>query len=324
MGLLLLQSWLGQQTADTASDQGAQGPEPLRRLLGTAEQDASEVQDITARLALLELKALAVEDPLGMFDNWQPDVPTCGFKRVRTELAACCMLHAACCPGRQLQADHCSQVRCDKAGRVVNITLTSPDHLMSQYAELQALSHGDSSRLAFQNEIDPDNPADWEAVSKFQKHWPDWHYQTPQLQLSSLPASDNFLQLGRDSLRGLHLDNTRWRLCQQAQLPQSGTADSSTLCRLQNGVLPDSWGVMTSLKQISLSACGLAGTVPESWASLQALEYVNLGDNPDLEGPLPAAWGGLRRLQYLDLSLLGVVRFAGTEPCKRFNIATYT
>ena len=67
---------------------------------------------------------------------------------------------------------------------------------------------------------------------------------------------------------------------------------------------------MTSLTHISLSACGLAGAVPESWASLQALEYVNLGDNPDLEGPLPATWGQLPRLQYLDLSLLGVVSHA--------------
>ena len=104
-----------------------------------------------------------------------------------------------------------AQVRCDKVGRVVNITLTSPDHLLSQYADLQALQHGGGDRLSFVNDIDPDNPADWEAVTKFQKHWPDWHYQTPQLHLSQLPSSDNFLQLGRDSLRGLHLDNTRCR-----------------------------------------------------------------------------------------------------------------
>ena len=72
---------------------------------------------------------------------------------------------------------------------------------------------------------------------------------------------------------------------------------------------------MASLTHISLGACGLVGAVPESWASLGALEYVNLGDNPDLEGPLPATWGQLPRLQYLDLSLLGAVRPLLAWPC---------
>ena len=110
---------------------------------------------------------------------------------------------------------------------MVNITLTSPDHLLSQYADLQALQHGGQGRLSFVNDIDPDNPADWEAVTKFKKHWPDWHYQTPQLSLSQLPASENFLQLGRDSLRGLHLDNTRHL---PSSVLQPGTACSSVGC----------------------------------------------------------------------------------------------
>ena len=47
-------------------------------------------------------------------------------------------------------------------------------------------------------------------MTKFHKHWPEWHYQTPQVVLRQLPDSDNWVQLGRDSLNGLHLDNTKY------------------------------------------------------------------------------------------------------------------
>ena len=144
-------------------------------------------------------------------------------------MACSCSTHTS--TRTHTRAATAGQVRCDKAGQVVNITLTSPDNLRAQYGALQALTLGaDSHRASIKNDINADDPSEWEAVTKFHKHWPEWHYQTPQLGLRQLPDSDNWVQLGRDSLQELHLDNT---LC--ARAPILDLDDGSRVDLLSNG-----------------------------------------------------------------------------------------
>ncbi|KAL2456464.1 receptor like protein 21 [Forsythia ovata] len=61
-------------------------------------------------------------------------------------------------------------------------------------------------------------------------------------------------------------------------------------------------GVMTSLKFLSLSSCGIGGTLPnQGWCELKNLEALNLSDN-EFEGILPSCLGNMTSLQFIELS----------------------
>ncbi|KAH1108502.1 hypothetical protein J1N35_012270 [Gossypium stocksii] len=73
--------------------------------------------------------------------------------------------------------------------------------------------------------------------------------------------------------------------------------DSSSL---NNNIL-QSIGALASLKILSLSGCGLSGTLPtQGWCDLQKLEVLDLSENA-LEGTLPSCLANLSSLHYLDI-----------------------
>ncbi|XWS13485.1 hypothetical protein CRYUN_Cryun36dG0041100 [Craigia yunnanensis] len=70
---------------------------------------------------------------------------------------------------------------------------------------------------------------------------------------------------------------------------------------LNNNIL-QSIGVLTSLKTLSLSNCGLIGSLPnQGWCDLRNLEELDMGRNA-LEGMLPYCLGNLTSLLLLDIS----------------------
>ncbi|XWS13480.1 hypothetical protein CRYUN_Cryun36dG0040600 [Craigia yunnanensis] len=70
---------------------------------------------------------------------------------------------------------------------------------------------------------------------------------------------------------------------------------------LNNNIL-QSIGVLTSLKTLSLSNCGLIGSLPnQGWCDLRNLEELDMGKNA-LEGMLPYCLGNLTSLLLLDIS----------------------
>ena len=122
--LLLLSLIVGLSAAlgEAGQQPAREGVASQRSLLAAQDEaavQAAEVAAITARLALLELKTLVrgplpagavlgplgaerwlpaqvLDDPLGLLDNWQPETPTCRFKRVRT-LCVCRTAACRCC-----------------------------------------------------------------------------------------------------------------------------------------------------------------------------------------------------------------------------------
>ena len=103
-----------------------------------------------------------------------------------------------------------AQVSCDRFGRVVNVSLASPDELSSQYPELQALTQTPGLTLDEGAAVQQLNdPTLWEAVTAVQRAWPAWHYRTQGLVLRQLPCGEPWIALGRASLQGLYMDNAK-------------------------------------------------------------------------------------------------------------------
>ena len=70
------------------------------------------------------------------------------------------------------------------------------------------------------------------------------------------------------------------------------------------GTLPESYGHLTALKQLSLSHLnGITGTLPESWGyGMTQLQSLDLFGNPHLSGSIPNSWGGMTSLATLRLA----------------------
>jgi hypothetical protein len=70
------------------------------------------------------------------------------------------------------------------------------------------------------------------------------------------------------------------------------------------GTLPESYGKLSALKQLSLSYLnGITGTLPESWGyGMTNLESLDLFGNPRLSGSIPDSWGNMVSLATLRLA----------------------
>ena len=79
------------------------------------------------------------------------------------------------------------------------------------------------------------------------------------------------------------------------------------------GTLPDSYGNLTALKQLSLSHLnGITGTLPASWGyGMTNLESLDMFGNPQLSGSIPSSWGEMTSMATLRL---GQTNISGTIP----------
>ncbi|KAL2537377.1 receptor like protein 14 [Forsythia ovata] len=79
-------------------------------------------------------------------------------------------------------------------------------------------------------------------------------------------------------------------------------------------------GVMTSLKFLSLSSCGLGGTLPnQGWCELKNLEELNLSDN-GFEGILPSCLGNMTFLRLIELSENNLLGYIALSPLNNFEV----
>jgi len=76
---------------------------------------------------------------------------------------------------------------------------------------------------------------------------------------------------------------------------------------LDLGPIPPEIGLLSSLKQLDMSANTIAGSIPTYLGQLQMLETLNLSDNPLLTGTIPTELGSITTLTDVDLSGLDLV-----------------
>lgn len=89
--------------------------------------------------------------------------------------------------------------------------------------------------------------------------------------------------------------------CQKEQASIPFHSISPYKCRLESTELPSAWSSYQKLKEISISGCGLEGSLPTSWGSLARLKRLDLSEN-HLSGVLPGQWSGMDHLETLDMS----------------------
>jgi Leucine-rich repeat (LRR) protein len=95
------------------------------------------------------------------------------------------------------------------------------------------------------------------------------------------------------------------------KLNPAGCVESITMSsNKMNGALPDSIGLLKSLKILTLSNNNLSGNLPVSIGSLIALEELNLSSNK-LNGPIHASFGNLINLKKMQINLNN---FSGNLP----------
>jgi hypothetical protein len=70
---------------------------------------------------------------------------------------------------------------------------------------------------------------------------------------------------------------------------------------ITRGHIPDDLGLLTGLKELSLSGNALTGTIPTSFAALTALTYLALSDN-QLNGTAPFCNGSIPTQPFNNLS----------------------
>ena len=101
------------------------------------------------------------------------------------------------------------------------------------------------------------------------------------------------------------------------KLNTSGCVESFTmLSNKMNGALPDSIGMLKSLKILTLSNNNLSGNLPASMGGLLALEDLNLSSNK-LNGPIHASFGNMVNLKRM---LLNLNNFSGNLPFALGNL----
>ena len=57
------------------------------------------------------------------------------------------------------------------------------------------------------------------------------------------------------------------------------------------GPLPDELALLTNLRVLDVSGCGVSGTLPASFVALQQLQELRAVNCSGLTGPLPVEWG---------------------------------
>ncbi|MBA0679363.1 hypothetical protein Goari_011136, partial [Gossypium aridum] len=117
---------------------------------------------------------------------------------------------------------------------------------------------------------------------------------------SLIQLLETFSSVNAIYLRGNYFNDT---FSTQDQLHVSSKIEELVLDRssLNNNIL-QSIGALASLKILSLSGCGLSGTLPtQGWCDLRKFEVLDLSENA-LKGTLPSCLANLSSLHYLDIS----------------------
>ncbi|KAK5810876.1 hypothetical protein PVK06_026193 [Gossypium arboreum] len=117
---------------------------------------------------------------------------------------------------------------------------------------------------------------------------------------SLIQLLETFSSVNTIHLRGNYFNDT---FSTQDQLHVPSKIEELVLDRssLNNNIF-QSIGVLASLKILSLSGCGLSGTLPtQGWCDLRKFEVLDLSENA-LKGTLPSCLANLSSLHYLDIS----------------------
>ncbi|TYI67946.1 hypothetical protein E1A91_D08G055000v1 [Gossypium mustelinum] len=117
---------------------------------------------------------------------------------------------------------------------------------------------------------------------------------------SLIQLLETFSSVNTIYLRGNYFNDT---FSTQDELQVSSKIEELVLDRssLNNNIL-QSIGALASLKILSLSGCGLSGTLPtQGWCDLRKFEVLDLSENA-LKGTLPSCLANLSSLHYLDIS----------------------
>ncbi|XP_012473509.1 receptor-like protein 15 isoform X3 [Gossypium raimondii] len=117
---------------------------------------------------------------------------------------------------------------------------------------------------------------------------------------SLIQLLETFSSVNTIYLRGNYFNDT---FSTQDELQVSSKIEELVLDRssLNNDIL-QSIGALASLKILSLSGCGLSGTLPtQGWCDLRKFEVLDLSENA-LKGTLPSCLANLSSLHYLDIS----------------------
>ncbi|KAL7746374.1 hypothetical protein RI367_008304 [Sorochytrium milnesiophthora] len=81
--------------------------------------------------------------------------------------------------------------------------------------------------------------------------------------------------------------------------------------------LPSEIGLMTSLKQLDLGYANFSGPVPSTYQNLKQLEYIDIGQNANLNGSFPDFIGGWSNLKHL---FMGGNQFTGSIPSSIYTL----
>ncbi|WIA11339.1 hypothetical protein OEZ85_011462 [Tetradesmus obliquus] len=72
------------------------------------------------------------------------------------------------------------------------------------------------------------------------------------------------------------------------------------------GPLPDELALLTNLRVLDVSGCGVSGSLPASFVALQQLREFRAVNCSGLKGPLPVEWGLLAELEVLAVTNAGI------------------